>query len=538
MSDANGNWLWFVDAEPLQGLLAQDAEQPGAPLTAAVSPALVHGMLALQEGDRERAIVELQAAIDAGEQQPELFLLLGQIHFESSHFEAAELVYGRYADLETTSALAHYNRAVCLEKLNRWGDAAAHFRKATQCESDLRDAWLGLGLSSLHIRRADEALAAFDRYLADVPESEPAHFGRAVALQMLRRFDEAEAIYSQFALDGEPSAELLANQLALSVGRRDAAVVRERAARLAELRPDSPHGQEAVCYVAILAEDWPAVVEHLAAGAEEFASSPDWAYAAAYALWRCDRPDTARRVLTRLLAQSPAHGPATLLHGLLLEEAGDAEQALSAYRRAASLLPNPAAAARNLGRLAARERRAAVCRQAAEMILEAEPGSPDGHFAQGLAALLDRAPAEAERSFAAALAQRPDWAEAEWNLGLARLECGRAAEAEKSLTHSLEHLPPDAADAHPLVRCVLEQGDLERALTLFQALPPETVPPELAYNLAVAFQEAGKLDEAEPLYRHVIASGAEAHDAWVNLGHLYLAVGRPADAEACWQAAG
>jgi len=533
MSNQDDRWLWFIDDGPLQALLKAEGEMGTMRMRAASSPGLVRAMTCHMEGRASEAAAELRSAIDGGETQPESFLFLGQIHFEARQFEDALAVYRRLLAIDGNHATAAFNAGVCQEKLSRWNEAAELFRLSVKTEPVRPEAWLGLGLCCLHQRKADDALNGFDRFLQHDPDNESALFGRAVALQMLRRFDEAAAIYERFRTAGEPTAELLTNLLALAVARKDTAELALVAAELAKVRPGTRQASEAQAYSAIVAGDWEPAVGHLAQLAESDPLSEDWAYARAYALWRCSRQSEAQTQLDALLRQRPNHAAALLLRGVLFEDAGRAGEALSAYRKAAGQSPDSDAASWNIARLSAAEGKADVCRQAAQSLLDRNRNSPEGWFANGLAALLEQRPSDGVRAFSEALRLRGEWPEAEWNLGISLLDTGESAKALRNLEKVYEGLSGEVAAA-PLARAALETGRPDRALTVLESANALDASPELVFNLAVSFQESAKLDTAERLYRHLIANGAPFADAHVNLGHLLLASGRPEEAEALW----
>jgi tetratricopeptide (TPR) repeat protein len=533
MSNQDDRWLWFIDDAPLQALLKAEGELGTMRMRAASSPGLVRAMTFHLEGRTAQAAVELRTAIDGGESQPEAFLFLGQIHFEARQFDDALAVYRQLLQLDPTNASAAFNAAVCLERLSRWSEAADLFRSAVKTDPDRSEAWLGLGLCSLHQRRPEEALKGFDRYLAVTPDNESALFGRAVALQMLRRFDDAAAIYERFRSLGEPSAELLTNLLALAVARKDSAELSEVATELGKLRPGHRQAAEALAYAAIAKADWEQVITLLAPLSEADPLPADWSYALAYAYWQSGRPADARTAVTAILAAHPAHAAAHLLHGVLLEDAGAADDALSAFRKAAANSPDSDPAAWNMARLAASLGRADVCRLAAKSLLDRNRNSAEGWFASGLAALVEERFPDAIRAFSEALRLRREWPEAEWNLGLSLLHAAEPAKAFKSL----ERIYPtvrDRVSPLPLARAALLAGEPARALEILKSSAAIEASPELLYNLAVAFHDTADLATAEDLYRRLLALGVPFADAHINLGHVLLAAGRPDEAEELW----
>lgn len=216
--------------------------------------------------------------------------------------------------------------------------------------------------------------------------------------------------------------------------------------------------------------------------------------------------------------------------------------ALDDFGAAASQLPDSAAAAWNLARLAALAGDRDRCGAAARTLANLDPDSPEAAFACGLASLLVGQPAAAVDAFTNASRMRPEWADARWNLGLSLLAAGEPGRAAKTLESAGVALG-GAVPVLPLIRAAMENRQPERALQLLESAgvldgdAASTVPPELLYNLAVDLQQTARLDAAARLYRLVIDLHPPFADAHINLGHLLLAGGKPEEAEALWQAA-
>lgn len=533
-NNLDDRWLWYIDDAPVQALLKAEGDIGTMKMRAASSPALVRAISAHLEGRTAEAVQQLRSAIEEGETQPDLFLMLGQILFESKGFEEAASTFRKLTELDSSHPSAWYNLGVCYEKLSRWPEASAAFARIAG--QGRPEAWLGQGLASLHQRKAEEAAEAFGKYLALEPEHESALFGRAVALQMLRRFDEAAAIYEGFLTAGEPNAELLTNLLALAVARKDNDALVRVAADLGKARPGSRQAGEARAYAAIVAGQWEVAIREFDQISSTEPLSDDWAYAKAYALWQCERNGEAMRAVGVLLAQRPNHAQAHILRGALLEEEGNRAEALAAYRKGAPQAPDVEAVHWNIARVAAAEGRVEVIRQSAKSILDRNRHNAEGWFASGLAALLDRKNDEAVRGFSEALRLRRDWQEAEWNLGMAALQAGDATRAWKHLNNAREAVPAPAA-TEPLVRAALEGGKLQEAANLLSKAEPGCVAGAVLYNLALKFHESGQFEEAEELYRHAGDQDDASADVFVNLGHVLLATGRPEEADEAWERA-
>ena len=83
----------------------------------------------------------------------------------------------------------------------------------------------------------------------------PASFGKAVALQLLGRFDEAAGAY-EVSLESEPnSPETLANLIAMSAERRDLEHMREYSQKLLSIAPQSAVALQGLATVALERRD-------------------------------------------------------------------------------------------------------------------------------------------------------------------------------------------------------------------------------------------------------------------------------------------
>src|SRR5689334_2079979 len=111
---------------------------------------------------------------------------------------------------------ARSHLASCLRRLGRWEQAAEAFQMVLISDPHRDPLRLELGDCLLHLNRPEQALSCFDQCWSDAAQHQ-ALFGKGVALQLLRRFDEAEIVYERvLALDGQ-AEEALANLIVLSL---------------------------------------------------------------------------------------------------------------------------------------------------------------------------------------------------------------------------------------------------------------------------------------------------------------------------------
>jgi len=138
----------------------------------------------------------------------------------------------------------------CLRRLGRWQDAAEAFQIVLHADPHRDPIRLELGDCLLHLNQLEPALNCFDQCWSDTAQRQ-ATFGKGVALQMLRRFDEAEIAYERvLALDGK-AEEALANLIAMSMEVFDLERVLRYSRRLVEVNPRSIPGLQGLTLVAV-----------------------------------------------------------------------------------------------------------------------------------------------------------------------------------------------------------------------------------------------------------------------------------------------
>lgn len=176
-----------------------------------------------------------------------------------------------------------------------------------------------LGYARLAQGQAADALQWFDRALAARQAYVPALFGRAEALVELGREGEAFEAY-QAVLEYAP---------AQAVALRRVEVLRFRAVQ-----------SDVAAAQASLAADRPAEARERYERALK--ASPDSGFLyrdLADVERRLDHPDRARALIDKAIALDPEDARAHAMRGELLEAAGDAQEALAAYRRALEIDP-------------------------------------------------------------------------------------------------------------------------------------------------------------------------------------------------------
>ena len=219
----------------------------------------VEAALALRSAGR------LQEALDAltapGEYISDFYTVRGEIQFALGRCQEAAGSYYTVVTAEPDNTFAHYHLALCLRHLQDWDAAARSFQKVVDSDPHRDEARLALGGCLLNLNRAEEALAHFDRCWSDAARR-AALFGKAAALQLLRRFDDAEAAYKR-VLEADPrSEEALSNLVALCVDAHDLAGAHRYARRLLEICPQSTVALKGMAAVALDQREYEAAARY------------------------------------------------------------------------------------------------------------------------------------------------------------------------------------------------------------------------------------------------------------------------------------
>ncbi len=195
----------------------------------------------------------LRALANPNEYNPYLYTIRGEIEFALGRFADAALSYFAVVHSEPDNADAHYNLALCLQRSDRWDASCQAFERALSLDPSRDAARLGLAASLLYLNRLDEALASFEQ-CSDALKG-PASFGKAVALQLLQRFGEAENAYQALLASDPNSEEALSNLIALGIESEDLDRVRDYSQRLLKVSPQSAAALQGLATVALERQD-------------------------------------------------------------------------------------------------------------------------------------------------------------------------------------------------------------------------------------------------------------------------------------------
>jgi len=190
-----------------------------------------------------RAQGRLQEALDAlplpGEFNADFYILRGDLQLELGRTEEAADAYFTVTGEDPDHVYAQSQLGLCLYRLALW-DAAAHaFEVVLRFDSHRDEVRLSLANCLLRARRFEAALNCLEGCWSEASQRR-ALFGKAVALQILRRFDEAEKLYERLLVIDPTAEEALTNLIAMSMEVFELARVQKYSQRLLEINSRSP----------------------------------------------------------------------------------------------------------------------------------------------------------------------------------------------------------------------------------------------------------------------------------------------------------
>jgi len=221
----------------------------------------VEAALGLRASGRVMEALELLSG--PGDFSQDACMLRGDLQLQLGHIHEALGSYSTVIALESDNIYALHRLARCLSRLERWGAAAETFRKLLSYDTYSDQARIGLGDCLLHLNRPEEALSCFEACWSEAARV-PAMFGKAVAMQLLRRFDEAQVLYERILAIEPRSEEALGNLIAINTEGFDLARVHRYALRLVELRPQSTVALQALTLVAVERRDYETAAHYFA----------------------------------------------------------------------------------------------------------------------------------------------------------------------------------------------------------------------------------------------------------------------------------
>jgi tetratricopeptide (TPR) repeat protein len=208
-----------------------------------------------------RAQGRLQEALAAlsvpSEFSLDFYILRGDLELELGRVQEAAESYATVVIEEPDHVYAQGQLGLCQQRLENWDAAARAFEAVLQFDPHRDEVRLDLAGCLLRLQRFGAALECFDKCWSEASKRR-ALFGKAVALQLLRRFDEAENHYERLLAIDPYSEEAHANMIAMAMEVFELGRVQKYSQRLLELNSRSAVAYKGLALCAIERRDYPA----------------------------------------------------------------------------------------------------------------------------------------------------------------------------------------------------------------------------------------------------------------------------------------
>jgi predicted O-linked N-acetylglucosamine transferase (SPINDLY family) len=246
----------------------------------------------------------------------------------------------------------------------------------------------------------------------------------------------------------------------------------------------------------------------------------------------------AEQLYQQILLEVPDHGPTLHYLGLLLQSAGQLEQAVSYLRRAVASDPGSAICQNNLANLLRQQGHLDEAIRAYEAALRLEPDYVNAQY--NLASLLlDRAaPADAAIWYRKLVEADPDDAEALNGLGIALKELGQLDESAAYMERAIAVQPENPVAHYNLGLVRKLRDDFPGAASAFREaarIDPNYVSAYL--SLASVLFDQEDYEAAEAACRSAIDIAPEHVEAYTALGNVLLRRDRSNQAEGVYRQA-
>lgn len=365
-----------------------------------------------------------------------------------------------------------FQKAIDCYKNNQFKLAEELFLSILTVEPDHIEANYSLGLLALQNSKPTDSLKFFEKALDKKPEHGIYWISYIDALDQAGLSDDALQVLNQAQQAGLAGPEVEALSLRLKIAKENQITTRDSDLADTTLSSGSPPTDEET---------------------EELIS-----------LYRNGNLPDCENFALRILKRFPGDGFFWKVLGAVLKRRGKPEAAISAMRKATSLLPHDPEILNNLG-----------------ITLENA-----GHLI------------ESEATLRQALTLDPVFKEAFNNLGVTLKALGKLAESEECFRHAI-HLDNDYAEAYCNLGINLkDQGQLAEAVEQLQiAIRLRPLYAEAHNNLGNIQLAVGMLTEAESTLRKALKLKPDFAVAYNNLGNVLHSQGRLEESEKCYRQA-
>ncbi len=229
---------------------------------------------------------------------------------------------------------------------------------------------------------------------------------------------------------------------------------------------------------------------------------------------------------------------AVFARGYAAQQAGRLLEALHFYDSALKLQPDSYVIMNNIGVVLTILNRNSDAAAILQKAVAVKPDFADAHYNLGNAFMEQGLIDAAIASYVQSIALQPGFLKAHFNIGNAYRELGRLDEAAQSYRNALAIDGDDTGILINLGGVLQEQGELEQALDCFeQAVRIEPDSARAHFNLGYACKVRGWLEKAQESYAKALELQPDYVEALYNLGNIHNGLGRRKEAAAAFRKA-
>ena len=170
------------------------------------------------QGKWDEAEQEYQAIIKNYPNAPGFHFLLGRLYLsrpdpDGKLTQQAKEEFQKEIAIDPKNGPAHYILGELAGRANNWDEAITQFTAATKLDANFAEAYVGLGLALISVKRYEDAIPPLKRAEALTPGNPSLHYGLATAYSRLGQKEEADkefAIHRQLT-EPKPAAGRPAN---------------------------------------------------------------------------------------------------------------------------------------------------------------------------------------------------------------------------------------------------------------------------------------------------------------------------------------
>ena len=483
------------------------------------------------DGAHPPGFEELRSRLRAGEKAVQLFSALAEESERRGEREEAVTYWNQLLELDPEHPEARPRLAALLLALERWHEAAVHYRRLAESEPASASAWAGHGEALLGQGDYPGALRCFDQALKLAPGDPDALRGRSDAADGLEKHavDSVLSLWEEAGNGGGAAPE--PPPAAAPPGLLENLASGPVEAGLAPI-------EEGLAAAALGMNDWRGVIHHCSRLVQIAPGHYEAWFNLGVARQHAGEPEEAEFAYRQALKLRP-ESPAPLINLAIVKYAqGDTEGACEVYREALSVSPSQEQALWNLALLLERSGDAAGAEEAYERLAASHPEHAEGWFRLGFLRLGRGGWDAAAEALARFVSLKPEAWEGAFNLGIAHQRNGNHEAATACFEKSLALQPGHSGALRGLAVSALELGQMDRVVAIRRQLVQLKINgADLTFQVARWLESKGRLDDALKVYADALKERPAFPEALLNLGHLLRRQGKESEANECWRRA-